>query len=166
MTKRDSCSGRGKPPADYEVGYGKPPKGTQFKKGQSGNPNGRRPAKTIETRTREFTKRALEEVVAEKDGRSLSAIEAAFLSVRNNVLRDGKSLDLERLLALAERYKVLSPSAEQSDGTPTYGVLVVPLASTSIEEWERVHGDAARGKPPPPWFLEQVSKTKPKEEGE
>ncbi|MPZ24465.1 MAG: hypothetical protein GEU28_13240 [Dehalococcoidia bacterium] len=26
---------------DYEVGYGKPPKGGQFKKGQSGNPGGR-----------------------------------------------------------------------------------------------------------------------------
>lgn len=26
---------------DYEVGFGKPPKATQFKKGQSGNPNGR-----------------------------------------------------------------------------------------------------------------------------
>lgn len=26
---------------DYEVGYGRPPKATQFKKGQSGNPKGR-----------------------------------------------------------------------------------------------------------------------------
>jgi hypothetical protein len=26
---------------DYEVGYGKPPKHTQFKKGQTGNPRGR-----------------------------------------------------------------------------------------------------------------------------
>ncbi len=26
---------------DYEVGYGKPPKATQFKKGRSGNPKGR-----------------------------------------------------------------------------------------------------------------------------
>jgi len=33
--------------ADYEVGYGKAPKETRFKKGQSGNPNGRpRGAKT------------------------------------------------------------------------------------------------------------------------
>jgi hypothetical protein len=27
--------------SDYEVGYGKPPKKSQFKKGRSGNPNGR-----------------------------------------------------------------------------------------------------------------------------
>ena len=26
---------------DYEIGYGRPPKHTQFKKGQSGNPEGR-----------------------------------------------------------------------------------------------------------------------------
>ena len=26
---------------DYEVGYGKPPKDSRFKLGQSGNPNGR-----------------------------------------------------------------------------------------------------------------------------
>ena len=29
------------PPGDYAVGYGKPPKATKFKKGQSGNPSGR-----------------------------------------------------------------------------------------------------------------------------
>lgn len=28
-------------PGDYEVGYGKPPKSTRFKKGKSGNPRGR-----------------------------------------------------------------------------------------------------------------------------
>lgn len=31
-----------KPRADYEVGYGKPPKATRFPKGKSGNPLGRR----------------------------------------------------------------------------------------------------------------------------
>jgi hypothetical protein len=30
-----------KTPSDYEVGYGKPPKNTQFQKGVSGNPRGR-----------------------------------------------------------------------------------------------------------------------------
>jgi hypothetical protein len=34
---------------EYEVGYGKPPKHSQFKPGQSGNRNGRR--KHIDTRT-------------------------------------------------------------------------------------------------------------------
>jgi hypothetical protein len=34
-------SNRKKPPGGYDVGYRKPPKATQFKKGQSGNPKGR-----------------------------------------------------------------------------------------------------------------------------
>ena len=34
-------AGRKKPPDDDAVGYGKPPKHSQFKKGQSGNPKGR-----------------------------------------------------------------------------------------------------------------------------
>jgi hypothetical protein len=32
---------------DYEVGYGKPPKDTQFKKGKSGNPRGRVARRTV-----------------------------------------------------------------------------------------------------------------------
>lgn len=40
--------------SDYDVGYGKPPKHTQFKKGQSGNPKGRRKgARGLKTDLRE-----------------------------------------------------------------------------------------------------------------
>jgi hypothetical protein len=35
-----------KPDDDKSIGYGKPPKHTQFKKGQSGNPSGKRKKKT------------------------------------------------------------------------------------------------------------------------
>lgn len=35
------------PPKDYEVGYGRPPKATQWKKGQSGNPQRRYRAATL-----------------------------------------------------------------------------------------------------------------------
>ena len=33
---------------DYKVGYGKPPKATQFKKGQSGNPSGKKKPASLE----------------------------------------------------------------------------------------------------------------------
>ncbi len=39
--KEDHNDGWGKP--QYKVGYGNPPKQHQFKKGQSGNPKGRKP---------------------------------------------------------------------------------------------------------------------------
>jgi Family of unknown function (DUF5681) len=46
MSKHDPFDGRPKRKArDYEVGYGKPPKSTQFPRGQSGNPSGRRKAR-------------------------------------------------------------------------------------------------------------------------
>lgn len=35
----------GKPLGDHEVGYGRPPKATQFKKGHSGNPRGKKKAR-------------------------------------------------------------------------------------------------------------------------
>jgi hypothetical protein len=42
MTKHDPIDGRPERKArDYEIGYGRPPKSTQFTRGQSGNPSGR-----------------------------------------------------------------------------------------------------------------------------
>ncbi len=38
--------GKKAPKGSYEVGYGKPPKQTQFKKGQSGNPLGKKEGDT------------------------------------------------------------------------------------------------------------------------
>jgi len=46
--------------ADYKVGYGKPPKATQFKKGQSGNPKGAKKKKEIDD-----ARIVIEEVLAE-----------------------------------------------------------------------------------------------------
>src|SRR3954452_21014644 len=51
-------------PCDYEVGYGKPPRHTRFKKGQSGNPRGRPSgSKNLSTALNELV------VVAENGGR-------------------------------------------------------------------------------------------------
>lgn len=77
-----------KPPrsADYDVGYGKPPKSGQFKKGQSGNPNGRpKGAKNKTTASLRMInnlviKEANREVILQdKDGPvSISVIQAAL----------------------------------------------------------------------------------------
>jgi len=63
------------PEDDYEVGYGKPPKATQFKKGQSGNPSGKKRPASLE----DILKRTLAaQVTASIDGKkqSLSMMEA------------------------------------------------------------------------------------------
>ena len=45
MSKHDPFDGAGRKATKYEVGYAKPPKSTQFKPKQSGNPSGRRKAR-------------------------------------------------------------------------------------------------------------------------
>ena len=46
-----------RPPGDYEVGYGKPPKKHQFKPGQSGNRQGRKKSRNaFRTSRRHWTK--------------------------------------------------------------------------------------------------------------
>jgi uncharacterized protein DUF5681 len=53
---------------DYEVGYGKPPRHSRFKRGQSGNPRGRAPgAKNLKTLLSEALNELV--IVAENGGR-------------------------------------------------------------------------------------------------
>src|SRR5260370_25083114 len=55
-------------PGDRQVGYGKPPRHTRFKKGQSGNPRGRpRQSKNLATLLTEALNERV--VVAENQGR-------------------------------------------------------------------------------------------------
>ncbi len=88
---------------DYEVGYGKPPKNTQFTKSRSGNPKGR-PKGSNNFGT--DVKRALKAPVRlTKDGspRTVSTQEAALLRLREQALK-GDARALDRLLALAQVY--------------------------------------------------------------
>ena len=52
---------------DYEVGYGKPPKATQFKKGQSGNPSGK--PKAIKNFDTELGEELNEKVTVNENGK-------------------------------------------------------------------------------------------------
>ena len=63
---------------DYEVGYGKPPRHTRFRKGQSGNPRGRpKESKNLAT----LLKEALNEhvIVAENGGRRKITMREAII---------------------------------------------------------------------------------------
>ena len=72
----------------YEVGYGKPPKHTQFKPGQSGNRKGRpRGQRNFRTAVRD----ALQEKVTIREGdrtRSVSRMDAIIRVTFNNALKE------------------------------------------------------------------------------
>ncbi len=79
--------------ASYEIGYGKPPKNTRFKPGQSGNPRGRpRGQRNLRTAVRD----ALEEKVIIREGdrtRSVPRMDAIIRVTFNNALRgDAKAV--------------------------------------------------------------------------
>ena len=76
-----------RPGDPYEVGFGKPPKRTRFKKGRSGNPKGRPPRKPDVYS--ELTKVLRENVTITVDGQpeKVTVQQALLLRLRNQALR-------------------------------------------------------------------------------
>lgn len=72
---------------DYKVGYGKPPKEHQFKKGHSGNPGGRKPGS--QNMRSIIKKNICRSVTIKIDGRraNVSAKEAVFLGLQNDAMK-------------------------------------------------------------------------------
>ena len=88
---------------DYEVGYGKPPKHTQFTKSRSGNPKGRpRGRRNFSTDVKDTLR---EPVRLNKGGKrkTVSTQLAALLRLREKAL-NGDPRALDRLLSLAQVY--------------------------------------------------------------
>lgn len=88
---------------DYEVGYGKPPKNSQFKKGQSGNPKGRpKGEKNKKSVIREVIER---KVTIRQNGekRQASVFEALVESIVAHAL-EGSINDQIKLMQLIEKY--------------------------------------------------------------
>ncbi len=99
-------------PGTYKVGFGKPPKDTQFRKGQSGNPKGRPKGVLNFTTVLERTLR--ERVVVNENGRRkvITKLEAAVKQMVNKAA-SGDSAAQRQLLAL-----VIS-AEERASQTPT-----------------------------------------------
>ena len=88
---------------DYEVGYAKPPKHTQFPKGQSGNPKGKpKGSKNFKTDVKD----TLKEPVRLNSGgkrKNVSTQQATLLRLREKAL-SGDARALDKMIDLARTY--------------------------------------------------------------
>lgn len=97
-----------KPERNYEVGYGRPPKRTQFKPGQSGNPRGRqKKSKNVLT----LLEKELDEIVTLHEGSQQIRItkrEAIIKQLVNSAIK-GNTKPLQLMLQHLERHREPAP---------------------------------------------------------
>ena len=80
---------RKKKSVPYQVGYGKPPLHTQFRKGQSGNPGGR-PRRTATERAKALALREAYRSVTVKEGDKALALPAIQAILRSQIVLAAK----------------------------------------------------------------------------
>jgi len=118
---------------EYKVGYGKPPKATQFKKGQSGNKRGR-PRKAVSQR------KIAEKVLGEKQrltGQPRGAkVHYTTLELIVMTLKQLAASGHHQATRLFTR--VLETFGTQHNDHEEVGYLVIPERLTA-EEWEAKH---------------------------
>ncbi len=97
---------------EYEVGYGKPPKDTRFKKGHSGNPRGRpKGTKNLKTDLSE----ELQEMIMVTEGgrrRAISKQRAILKSLFANAMK-GNVRAIQIIVSMVER--LLLPDASETE---------------------------------------------------
>lgn len=108
------------PQDDYEIGYGRPPRHSRFKPGQSGNPKGRpRGRKNVHTILEETLYRPVP-ITENGRKRKVPAIEAMFLGLLRKSL-DGDLRAVSQISKLMTMLQAASAGAtETKSGTPAY----------------------------------------------
>ena len=127
-----------RPGDGYEIGYGKPPKHTRFRAGQSGNPAGRR--KGVRNLMTDV-KRTLQVPVKVKESgraRKISTQEGALMLLREKALQ-GDARALDRLLELARLFinNDASESAPARRSPLMIGPSLTPMPPRSLRQQRR-----------------------------
>jgi hypothetical protein len=120
---------------NYEVGYGRPPQGTRFKKGQSGNPKGR-PSGTKNLGG--LFQQLLGEMVTAREGDRSRRMTKAEALLQALVLRaiKGEGRAVTQVFTMMREQGLLAPP-EEGRSTRQSGVLVVPGVANDPVAWER-----------------------------
>lgn len=108
-------------PKQYEVGYGKPPKSTQFKPGQSGNPKGR--TKGSKNGIYTYIKRELNSSITLTDGSKITKEQGFSRQLTNKALRG--DIQSQKLLFNIHQ------KAQRKDGEQ-------PVQRITDEQYERI----------------------------
>jgi hypothetical protein len=122
---------------DYEVGYGKPPRNTQFKKGQSGNPRGRPPgSKNLAT----LVSVALNEpvIVVENGGRKKITKREAI--IKQLVNRSTKA-DWRAIKILLEIVREIEGRVEPEAGENSFSAADEKVIAQIKARWHAKKGD-------------------------
>jgi hypothetical protein len=99
---------------DYEVGYGRPPKATRFKKGQSGNPKGRpKSSKAVATILEETFSRKIS-ITENGKKQQISLLEAILRQLANGAVK-GEMRHIDRVLKLLPLIQEARASASSAD---------------------------------------------------
>lgn len=116
---------------DYEVGYGKPPKHTQFKKGQrSANPKGRRP-KEDNNYARKLKAELEKPIYVKEDGRRKRTTKGdVTLKVMVNEALAGKRWAVEKLIKILPK---LFELPKETDLQATAGGDTSKLSLSTLE---------------------------------
>jgi len=131
---------------DREVGYGKPPKQTQFPPGRSGNPTGKRKGtKNIST----WFKDVMNEKITVVEGgktRTMTKGEALIRTILNRALGgDPKAIGaIVSLAKLTGEFEVPPENKMRPGGVLRTGGVLLLGPAESPEEWERKTAEQQR----------------------
>src|SRR5262249_23293042 len=103
MSERKDATSTGDDSDGYTVGYGKPPRHTRFRPGQSGNSAGR--LKGVRNLATDVKRTLTVPVKVKENGRSrkISTQEGALMVLREKALK-GDARALDRIVDLAQRF--------------------------------------------------------------
>lgn len=130
---------------EYDVGYKKPPKHSQFPPGKSGNPKGRPKKEKDEEKTTELnikkilTETIQEEILVQKNGKSehKPKLKIHLEQLVNKALTGNQEASRElRLLMKEVDLFTAPPDPDEFKG----GVLVIPGEPMTDDEWHKKYG--------------------------
>jgi hypothetical protein len=121
---------------DGEVGYKHPPVKSQFRKGQSGNPRGRRKG---QRNLAPVLREVLRQTVKVKRGGKTERMSKgeALIQMLLSKAHSGDARAIEAVLVLTEKIARIDTPQPKLAGPGNYEFMVVPGVAGSVEEWQR-----------------------------